>query len=411
MLCYNRLILHLKGIPVADILVVVPDENERALIADATLIPSGYEVQATGDGATAFSTIMQDPPDLLLLDLEPGGLSAQDLLLALESQSMDIPVIVIGDEGAERDALNAFRLGARDYLLRPIREAELLRVVERIMLDLRLQRDRERLVARIRWANEAAKQRLRELNTLMGVGKSVASRYDLQQILDLLIQAAVQLTRADAVGCYLRDENDELQLSAGHNLSRNLMDRMYETVEDDLAFLVIHSQEAFSSDAEGLRQMPPAQQGVQAVIYAPMVAHNDTVGVLWTANREQRFETHMVDLVSALADYAAIAVSNAHLINELQRRSDLMEQTIYEQQQALSEETTAQADAGVAAYEIATAVRSPLTRVLGNLSMFKNGEMGQIPPGNQAAVDVMHRQISEIVANLDDLLPPDTGGL
>jgi hypothetical protein len=48
---------------------------------------------------------------------------------------------------------------------------------------------------------------------------------------------------------------------------------------------------------------------------------------------------------------------------------------------------------------------------LGNLNLFRTGEMGPLPASHQAAVDVMHRQVEALVLLIDDLSPPDTGGL
>lgn len=426
------------------IYVVIPDENERSVIVDAALEPSGYEVKATDNGNEALSLIMRDQPDVLVMDLHPKGLSGQDVLVALQSQAYDFPVIVIGDQGGEREALNAFRLGAKDYMLRPIREAELIQVVERALRDLRMQRERETLIREIRSADEQVGRRLRELKTLMGIGKSVAALNDVDEIFERVIRAAIQLTKADAVGFYIRSDEGDLILRAGKNLSRNLVETMNKPVQDALATLVMNSQETYRGDGEGLKRMSPAQEDANAVIYAPMVINEQSLGVLWVANARRAFEPHMNDIMSALADYTAIAMFNAHLFRSIDAQPDNAAEAVAETvQEAVTstddepakaeeeppeppeekkEEPAAVTQAPpnmldvstgerISAQQVVNEVRAPLTQILANVSMFKNGEMGVIPQGNRAAVDVIHRQVEELIAKIDDIVPPDTAGL
>jgi signal transduction histidine kinase len=66
-------------------------------------------------------------------------------------------------------------------------------------------------------------------------------------------------------------------------------------------------------------------------------------------------------------------------------------------------------DAGVA--ELAHEMRRPLTELMGNMNLFRTGEMGRLPAAQQAAVDVMHRQLENLVHRIDELAPPDVEAL
>ena len=52
-----------------------------------------------------------------------------------------------------------------------------------------------------------------------------------------------------------------------------------------------------------------------------------------------------------------------------------------------------------------------MTRLLGNMNLFRTGEMGALEMQQQAATDVMHRQLDGLVNLIDSIVPPDTGGL
>ncbi len=61
------------------VLLVSHDADERATLTEAALEPFGYQVQTTGDGNEALSLILASKPDVVILDLEPEGLSGTDV--------------------------------------------------------------------------------------------------------------------------------------------------------------------------------------------------------------------------------------------------------------------------------------------------------------------------------------------
>lgn len=400
------------------VLVVDSDPYEGELLVETALEPFGYEAWWVEDGATALSIIMEEPPDVLLLDLNLEGLSGRDVLAAMNAQAVDIPVIVLADRGYESDALQAFRLGAKDYVVRPLREAEVIQTIERALKEVRLRREREALVIEVHNAAEEAQQRLSELKTLMGIGKSVASLGRPEQVFDRVVRAAIYLTRAETAGFFLLNEQTgTLILQAGQNLSRELMERLGQPVQDRLAMLVMRSQETYLASIDDFQQFQPAQRNARAIIYAPLVIHDRSIGLLWVSNTRLVFEPHMKDLLSALSDYAALSVVNVRLFSALHERSRQLEEA-YRQLEMMEEQLQgvevssgdgSEAD-GQAARELAQDIRQPLTQLLGNMNLFRTGEMGQLGMQQQAAVDVMFRQFSEVIYLIDSLIPPDSGG-
>ena len=391
------------------VLVIDHDADERAVLVEAALEPFGYAVRAAADAPSGLAVVQADRPDVIVLDLHLEGLSGRDVMAALSAQALDVPVILLADEGAEREALQLFRLGAKDYVVRPIREAELVQAIERALKEVRLRRDREALIREVQQAAEEAQRHLRELRTLMGIGKSITALHTLNDVLDRVVRAAVQLTGAGSAGFFLRDEQTgALILRAGQNLSRDLARRIGQPVDDDLAALVMSSRETYIASSEGLQRFHPAQEGVTAVIYAPLVVHDAAIGLLWVANERVPFEEHMKDLMTALADYAAIAVVNARLFATMQERTRQLEQLA---RQPHPEAGASQAETDARCRDLALRVRQPLTTVLGTVNMFRAGEMGRLASSHQAAVDVMHRQLEELIRLVDSLVPPDRGGL
>src|SRR5688572_8190398 len=126
------------------ILLVENDHEISDLIARQVLASVGYAVNVAVDSSAAIKQALQAPPELVIADLNLPGLSAKDLLVALSSQGMNMPLLVIANKGQEHDIIQAFRLGAADYLLWPARDAEVLSAVERVLRRVHEVRDRQR---------------------------------------------------------------------------------------------------------------------------------------------------------------------------------------------------------------------------------------------------------------------------
>ena len=93
------------------VLVVDDDPDVLDLMARQVLQPLGYLVQTADDGGAAIQHALNFAPDLIVASLTLPGLSGKDLLVALRSQGMEVPMLVTAPEGMEAAAIQAFRLG------------------------------------------------------------------------------------------------------------------------------------------------------------------------------------------------------------------------------------------------------------------------------------------------------------
>lgn len=381
------------------VLIIDDDAAERTTLVESALEPFGYRVQAAADGTRGLAAIRAETPDVVILDLEMAGLSGRDVLAALSAQGVDVPVILLVNEGREREALQAFRLGASDYVVRPVREAELIQAVERALKQVRLRREREALLAEVQAAARQTERHLNDLRTLMGIGRAITSLRAAENIFNALTRAAAEVTGAESAGFFLREDTaGPLVLRAGYRLPAALGERVGQPVEDDLASLVMSSKETYVGSGEGLHRFSPAHGSATSLIYAPLVVHDAAVGLLWVANERQSFRAHARDLMTALADYAAIAVMNARLFAAMEQRTRQLE--------AAARQAPGAPPPDNRCTELAASLRTPLIDVLNTMNMFRTGEMGTLRQSHRAAVDVMHRQLSEMLAFVEQMDEP-----
>src|SRR6266498_5952135 len=189
------------------VLLVEDDPKISDLIARQTLLPVGYSVDVVIDAASAIKQALLTPPDLIIADLNLPGLSTKDLLVALAAQGVNTPLIVIANKGQEQEIIQAFRLGAADYLLWPARDAEVISAVERVLSRVHDARDRQRLDMKLSEINHELQHRVRELTAILNVGKAVISITDQRFLFQKIVDGATQVS--DANSAWLLVRNDE----------------------------------------------------------------------------------------------------------------------------------------------------------------------------------------------------------
>jgi len=388
-----------------NILVIDPDPTARNILAEGVLEASGqYTAMEAADGDEGMSVVVSHGPDLIIMELEMPGLSGKDLMVALNSQGIDTPVIVVTQEGKEALAVEAFRLGAKDYLTKPLREAEVISAVERALNEVRLRYERDELTNSLHTANEALEQRLAEETTLFAIGKSVTSKTNLEQLFDLIIDAALYLTHAEMGGMVLRDDaSGAMVLRAGKNLPAHLNQLIGGPIGDDLAALVMTSGEPLLASGDGLRRFNPPHDA-HSVIYVPLIVAEQAVGILWVGNKQSwaEFVDRQKELLSALADYAAIAVVNAKLFQVMQQRARRLEQ--------VNEQLVSQQQGSTATVlEYTETLRAPVEEIRHDLYLLRTSEQ-PLNPQNEASLDVLDRKLGELLGFLAEIARPDLPG-
>jgi len=121
------------------VLVLDDDAATREYLGEA-LMDSGCLCNSFGDTAAALSYLAsaQDPPDLVLSDINMPGMTGLDFLRTVRSITLDLPFILISGWCELSTARDAMRAGATDYLLKPTRREDVARVVAKYIAGQRL---------------------------------------------------------------------------------------------------------------------------------------------------------------------------------------------------------------------------------------------------------------------------------
>jgi len=127
----------------SNILVVDDEEDIRTLIEEI-LSEEGYRVRTAGDAAQARQQMVSRAPDLILLDIWMPDTDGITLLHEWKDQNaLNCPVVIMSGHGSVETAVEATRLGAADFIEKPLSIAKLLRTVANALENHQKSRIRE----------------------------------------------------------------------------------------------------------------------------------------------------------------------------------------------------------------------------------------------------------------------------
>ncbi len=114
-------------------ILVVDDEPDIREVVSEILEDEGYSVTSAEDGEAARSAFAADPPDLVLLDIWMPDVDGISLLKEWSQGGLPCPVVIMSGHGTLETAIEATRLGAHDFVQKPISLAKLLSIVRQAL--------------------------------------------------------------------------------------------------------------------------------------------------------------------------------------------------------------------------------------------------------------------------------------
>ncbi len=157
-------------------ILVIDDEQSMREMLSIALGKAGFDVVAAESRATAAAVLAKDPVDLVITDVRLPDGDGIEVLRHVKTGSPDTVVIVMTAYGSTRDAVDAMKLGAHDYLLKPFDVDELKIVVRKALEQHDLQQENRQLKA--------------ELRRQQGLDQMIGSSPAMQELFDLIRSVA-----------------------------------------------------------------------------------------------------------------------------------------------------------------------------------------------------------------------------
>lgn len=378
------------------ILIVESDPDISDLIAQQALKPLGYTVVVVDEVASAIKQAVQTPPDLMIANLNLPGLSGKDLLAAMNSQGIKAPLIVLAEKGQEQSVIQAFRLGAVDALFWPARDAEIVRVVERSLQQTRETRARLQLDQQLQSTNQELQRKLRELTTILSIGKAVISITDQRQLFDRIVEGALQVSEGDISWLMLRDDKiGNYLLTAYRNLPDGWAKKLNQPLDDGISSLVAFSGESLTINGAPLEKFKVAALGKSAAV-VPLKVQDEVIGLLLVVCKADREINRSVQsLLEAVADFAAISLVNSRLFQTIEQTAEA----------ARINETTRNAMLET----LSESIREEIQVSMYSLDALVSGAPGPLTDTQEQALKTIQNSLQRLSRSAEKAIPPYAG--
>ncbi|MBN1384970.1 MAG: response regulator [Elusimicrobia bacterium] len=298
---------------VEKILIVDDDPHIRNACAES-LKMEGYAIKTAENGEEAIEIIKKDFFNVVITDLKMPGIDGIEVLKQVKRISPETEVILTTAYGTVETAVGALKIGAYDYITKPIDLSELDFIIIRCI-------EKQELAAEV--------GEFKELVNLYEVSKAVNSVMKLPDLLNFIINLACDTLSADGGSIMLMDEKTkELVVMASTGVRGNLVlkkrlrlgERVAGYVAQESQPVLINGDVKDNSKFNNLEGF----DGIKSGMSVPLVRKNKTVGVI-NLNRmsaESKFTERDLKLLSVFAVQAGIAIENNCLFSALEEEKE-----------------------------------------------------------------------------------------
>jgi putative nucleotidyltransferase with HDIG domain len=290
--------------PVARLLVVDDEESIREVLVDF-LTMEGYHVVAVSRGKDAIVQLERNAYDVVLLDLKMPEMDGLELLEHVQRIAPRAFSIMMTGFGTVQTAIAAMKRGAFDYILKPFKVQDVIRLVERGLAQQSLQ---------------AENIQLREALKLYDVNEAMTATLQPEKIYDLLIDTAREEIGADAIALWTR-QGSELCLDRRWMRSdlESIHAQIVSRVDIPAILAELERGRGIFQNGDAQKLTGAAGQHLVTLMAVPLRSKNETMGVFvgFAFEQNRLFTEGKRKMLAVLCGRASAAIENAQLYGNL----------------------------------------------------------------------------------------------
>lgn len=313
-------------------ILFVDDSPMTLKVLGGQLTRKGYLLTLCESAEEAWEVFQEKEFDLVLIDIILPGMSGLNLLKIMKESKPHIDAIVISSTSSSYSTIRALRLGAYDYLVKPIDDENILyNAVKRALEKKGFQRQNERLIEELSVKNSQLQEALEMMKTTNRLFSRLSSTPEVGNILRILVENAVEQLNAEKGYLLLLDKSGShfyMKISVGisHETVRNFklpLDRgISGLVASKNMALRINADETSKYsryiNEEDLNNDLLTDQGF---ISFPLRVKNKVSGVVNICGRKGKdsFTDTECEFIALVANHAVTAINTVGQIHQMKR--------------------------------------------------------------------------------------------
>jgi CheY-like chemotaxis protein/signal transduction histidine kinase len=282
-------------------ILIIDDNLDMHEMLRRILTPLGYELTMADNGARGLALLRSGKFGVAILGLMLPDLHGMEILRRIRSDRPDIEIIVLTAYASLDSAIEALRLGAYDYVIKPFPLEALSSAVRRAV-------EKQRMATRL-----AA---IHELTT------ELALTHDVRQVADKVMSIAGRVLEFDGCGLWLVDP-DKRELHCQSACGDGALPSARVSFEADQSILAAAARRAqtlYVPDTRKPTRYAPVEPAHRSALAVPLLIRGAVLGVLSVECGEANaLSADDLQLVSILATSASVAIENARLYRQAQQ--------------------------------------------------------------------------------------------
>ena len=302
--------------------LVIDDDPAIVDLFYQMLSEEGYHVDRATTGHSGLRLFSEWQHDVVLTDLRIGDMDGLDVLRTVRSTSPRTSVIILTGYASAESAMGAVRLGANDYLTKPVRALDLMKAVRHQMAAVKLADQVEELNRAVAGERDKLRRSVAELTLLKRLAERMMTVLSYVGGFEVILNLLVEEVAADVAAIY-ELERRTVRVSARDGLSLGERDLLADLIRTRGRELLGMELECTSESFEGVVSRGEAS-GENAVLassfVAPISQAGRPMGLLVAASRHNPdFEREWSEFIAQLSSSASEFLNRIKRSVEVQR--------------------------------------------------------------------------------------------
>jgi putative nucleotidyltransferase with HDIG domain len=310
-------------------ILVIDDELVMCEFLRDLLEDRGYSVSFALSGNEGIKAFQDGRFDAVVCDLKMPDIDGIDVLQEIKRTDPDSVVIVITGYPSFETVQTSLRLGAYDYITKPVNIGEVSFVIKRAVAFRNLTLTNKKLMKELEEQNikleEKVKERTKELTILYSIGLDVLSTLKLDEVLQIIVDRVCGVLDLEICSVLLVDkESESLRIRFSRGLDKEIIKNTKLKIGELISGWVAEHKEPVL--VENIETDPRFARRSQEKYYThsfisvPLVVREEVIGVINVNNKRSKepFTEDDFRFIKGIANEAAIAVENAQLYSSLE---------------------------------------------------------------------------------------------
>lgn len=341
-------------------ILVVDDERSIRITLKGFLEMAGYAVEIAAEADTAMAILQSQPVDVIVTDIILPRVSGVELLRRIREISTIVQVIMMSGEPTLETASEALRLGAMDYLQKPVGKKEILKAVHNALhvknlIDekMRLEEENQRYLQQLEQLVEertqalaasetALRHRAEELLIINQLARQVNESITVDVVVQCGLQEIVKTAGPDFAVIFLRN-GDDLALKGVFPEQEEMGWEPLEAHKAGVCLcglavsegLAIYSPDIHSDPRCSLQEC--RQAGFRSFAALPLHSGAEIIGVLGMASQQPQDFQEYSTFLEALANEMSTGLKKSLLYEQVQQHALKLEESLARIEEAESE--------------------------------------------------------------------------